>query len=65
MKKVLFVVHTLQVGGAERILLNLLKYINKEEYDITVLALVNDGIYVEKLKKYDKIKYRNVFDSFF
>ena len=27
MKKVLFVVHTLQVGGAEKVLVNLLKYI--------------------------------------
>lgn len=65
MKRVLFVVHTLQVGGAERILLNLLKYLNKEKYEITVLALVNDGIYIEKLKKIDKIKYKYVFDSFF
>ncbi len=39
MKKVLFVVHTLQMGGAEKVLLNLLKNLNKEKYDITVLAI--------------------------
>ena len=65
MKKVLFVVHTLQVGGAEKVLLNLLKNINKQKYDITVLALVNDGIYIDELKKIDGIKYKYVFNSFF
>lgn len=65
MKKVLFVVHTLQMGGAEKVLLNLLKNINKEKYDITVLALVNDGIYIEELKKIKGIKYKWVFQAFF
>lgn len=65
MKKLLFVVHTLQVGGAEKVLLNLLKNIDKRKYDITVLALVNDGIYIEELNKMNGIKYKYVFNSFF
>lgn len=65
MKKLLFVVHTLQVGGAEKVLLNLLKNINKEKYDITVLALVNDGLYVEDIKQIENVKYQYVFNSFF
>lgn len=65
MKKVLFVVHTLQMGGAEKVLLNLLKNINKEKYDITVLAIVNDGIYIDELKKIEKVKYRYVFPAYF
>lgn len=65
MKKLLFVVHTLQVGGAERVLLNLLENLNKEKYDITVLAIVNDGIYVDEVKKIEGVKYKYVFDSYF
>ena len=65
MKKVLFVVHTLQMGGAEKVLLNLLKNLNKEKYDITVLAIVNDGIYIDELKKIEKVKYRYVFPAYF
>lgn len=65
MKKLLFVVHTLQVGGAERVLLNILKNLNKEKYDITVLAIVNDGIYADEIKKIDGLKYKYIFNAFF
>lgn len=65
MKKLLFVVHTLQVGGAERVLLNLLKNINKEKYDVTLLAIVNDGIYVDEVKKIEGIKYKYLFNAYF
>ena len=65
MKKILFVVHTLQVGGAEKVLLNILKNINKSKYDITVLAIVNDGIYVQDVKNIKGIKYKYVFNSLF
>lgn len=65
MKKILFAIHTLQVGGAERVLINLLKNINKEKYDITVLTLVNDGIYIEDVKNIEGIKYKYVFNTFF
>ena len=64
MKKILFAVHTLQVGGAERVLLNILKNIDKDKYDITVLALVNDGIYIEELKKIKEIHYKYIFNPF-
>ena len=33
MKKVLFVIHTLQVGGAERALINVLRHIDKSKYE--------------------------------
>ena len=65
MKKVLFVVHTLQVGGAEKVLVNLLKYIDKKKFDVTVLALVDDGVYVNDIKNIKGVKYKYVFDSFF
>lgn len=65
MKKVLFVVHTLQVGGAEKVLINLLKNINKEKYKITVFALVNDGIYVDEVKNMEGVEYKYLFNAFF
>lgn len=65
MKKLLFVVHTLQVGGAETVLINLLRNINKEKYLITVLAIVNDGSYIKEIKKIEGIEYKYVFDSYF
>lgn len=65
MEKLLFVVHTLQVGGAEKVLLNILKNIDKEKYDVTVLALVDDGIYVDKVKEIDGVKYKYIFKAFF
>ncbi|MBQ3409036.1 MAG: glycosyltransferase [Clostridia bacterium] len=64
-KKLLFVVHTLQIGGAEKILINVLKYISKRKYDITVLALVDDGVLVDEVKNIEGIKYKYVFKSYF
>ena len=65
MKKVLFVVHTLQVGGAEKILINILKNIDKDKYSVTVLALVDDGILTDQVKDIDGVNYIYVFKSFF
>lgn len=65
MKKLLFVVHTLQVGGAERVLINLLKNLDKEKYSITVLAIVNDGAYIKELEKIENIEYKYIFNAFF
>lgn len=64
-KKLLFVVHTLQIGGAEKILINILRYISKRKYDITVLALVDDGVLVDEVKKIEGIKYKYIFKSYF
>ena len=64
-KKLLFVVHTLQIGGAEKILVNILKYISKRKYDITVLALVDDGVFVDEVKNIEGVTYKYVFKSYF
>lgn len=65
MKRLLFVVHTLQAGGAERVLINLLKNLDKNKYSITVLAIVNDGPYIKELKEIENVEYKYVFNSFF
>lgn len=65
MKKVLIAIHTLQMGGVEKIVINLLKNINKEKFDVTLLSIVNDGIYIDDVKKIDNIKYKYFFNSLF
>ena len=65
MKKVLFVANTLQIGGAERILVNILKNIDKTKYDVTFLALVNYGVLVKEIKKIHGIRYIGGFDGIF
>ena len=65
MKKILFVANTLQFGGAERILINILKNIDKTKYDITVLALVNYGVLVDEVKNIEGTKYIGGFKGLF
>lgn len=64
-KKLLIAVHTLQLGGVEKIVINLLKMMDKEKYDITLLSLVNDGVFVEEALNIPGIKYKYFFESYF
>ena len=57
MKKILFVVENLSGGGAEKVLLTLVKNLSKEKYSITIYTIVNTGVYVEEIKKYCTVKY--------
>lgn len=60
MKKILFLIHTLQVGGAEKILVNLVNKLDKSKYDITVMTVINTGAFRNELDK--DIKYKTIFD---
>ncbi len=53
------------MGGVEKIILNLLKKIDTTKYDITLLSIVNDGIYVDEVKKIENIKYKYFFNAYF
>ena len=44
-KKVLFLIHTLQVGGAEKVLVNLVNKMDKNKFDITVMTVINTGAF--------------------
>lgn len=57
MKKVLIFVDSLNEGGVSKVLLDLLENINRDKYDITVMTLYNQGIYIDNIKKYAKYKY--------
>lgn len=60
MKKILFLIHTLQVGGAEKVLVNLVNNMDKEKYDITVMTVINTGAFRKDLNS--NIKYKTIFN---
>lgn len=50
MKKILFCIPTLDGGGAEKVLVNLVNNLNEKEFDITVFTLFDGGVNIKKLK---------------
>lgn len=52
MYKLLFLINGLGGGGAERALANLVQYIDKSKYEVTVKTIYDTGIYRETVKKY-------------
>lgn len=44
MKKILFLIHDLSVGGAEKVLVNLVNNMDREQFDITVATLFGGGV---------------------
>lgn len=50
MKKVLFLIHDLGQGGAEKVLVNLVNNMDHNKFDITVIALFGGGVNEQFLK---------------
>lgn len=48
-KKILFLIHSLQSGGAERSLVNLVNSLNKKKYDVSVQTLFDVGVLRKEL----------------
>lgn len=44
MKKILFLIHDLEHGGAEKVLVNLVNNMDKSKFDITVMTLFDVGV---------------------
>ena len=61
MLKVLFLIHDLGHGGAEKVLVNLVNNLNHKEFDVTVLALFAGGVNEQFLKK--EVRYQTVFSK--
>lgn len=55
-KKILFLIHDLGQGGAEKVLVNLVNNINRNEFDISVTVLFGVGINEQFLKPDIKFK---------
>ena len=44
MKKILFLIHDLGQGGAEKVLVNLVNNMDRAKFDITIMALFGGGV---------------------
>lgn len=63
MIKILFMIHDLSVGGAEKVLVNLVNNMDRKKFEITVISLFGGGINEQFLKK--PIRYKAVFKKTF
>lgn len=61
--KIIFLIHDLMHGGAEKVLLNLVNNMDYEKFDITVQTLFDVG--VNKQFVSDKVHYKTVFKKMF
>lgn len=59
MKRLLFVVNSLNGGGAEKALLTLLRILKEEGYDITILLIEKEGVHIKEAEK--EFKVLNIF----
>lgn len=63
MLKILFMIHDLSVGGAEKVLVNLVNNLNREKFDITVISLFGGGVNEQFLR--NDIRYKSIFKKTF
>ncbi|MBR5498052.1 MAG: glycosyltransferase [Clostridia bacterium] len=63
MIKILFLIHDLGHGGAEKVLVNLVNYMDKDKFDITVMTLFDEGVNKQFLASH--IKYKSCFKKSF
>ena len=61
--KILFVIHDLSVGGAEKVLVNLVNHIDQDKFDVTLLALFGGGVNEQFLASH--VRYKAVFPKVF
>lgn len=61
--KILFLIPNLMHGGAEKVLVNLVNNMSKDNYEITVQTLFDEGIHKKSLKKH--IRYKSNFKKTF
>ncbi|PGT15329.1 glycosyltransferase [Bacillus cereus] len=63
MKRVLFMISSMNIGGVEKSLLSLLSVIPKEKYDVTVLMLEKKGGFLKQLPSWVKIEEVDWFEN--
>jgi glycosyltransferase involved in cell wall biosynthesis len=60
MKKIVFGITSLGIGGAERVLVDIVNKL-KDEYDITIFTLYGNGAFIKEIDK--KVKIINLYDE--
>jgi len=63
MIKIMFMIHDLGHGGAEKVLVNLVNHLDRTRFDITVIALFGGGVNEQFLKP--DIHYKTIFKKAF
>ena len=63
MQKILFVIQSLAGGGAEKVLINLVNYMDQTQFDITVLSILGGGVNAKSLASH--IHYHVIFPKSF
>lgn len=61
MKKILFLIETMNGGGAERVLTDLVNNLDPQKYDITIQTIWNEGLYLNQLNS--NIHHKSVLKS--
>ena len=54
-KRVAFVIHSMSGGGAERVLSHLVRHLNKEKYDVSLVLFEKKGPYLAELPNHARI----------
>ena len=63
MKKIIFVIESMNVGGTESALLSMLNEIPKNKFSITVLILEKRGDFLNSIPKWIEVKFLDNYDS--
>lgn len=55
MKKIMFLIESLVVGGAEKVLIDMANNLNKDKYEVTVISIYNKSVYKDHQRQFDNL----------
>lgn len=58
-KRILFIIETLDGGGAEKVLSTLVQNMDRQKYDITVCSIFETGVYLDEVR--ENVKFFSLF----
>ena len=61
-KKILFIINSLEGGGAEKVLIDILKYFDYTRFDVELLLIWNTGVYMKDVPK--EVKIRHIYSRY-
>ena len=63
MKKILFMIINMNIGGTEKALLNMISEMPRDKFEISILMLEEYGGFLEELPKDINVKYLNYYTN--